>query len=631
MEDLVTVINKLQEVVSLLGQDTLSLPQIVVVGDQSSGKSSVLESLVGQSFLPRGSGIATRRPLILQLVRKDENELTNAVDCGVFVHDKERVYTNFNEIRDEIISETVRKAGPSKDINPEPIILKIFSSKVSTLTMVDLPGIVKVPVGDQPPDVEEMVKALILKYISNSNSIILAVVTATTDMATCESLKIAKEVDPNFDRTIAVVTKLDLMDAGTDATDILTGNVIPIKLGIIGVVNRSHLHTVEGKRISDAVKDEANYLKCMYPAIANYHGIPALARTLHRILLSRIESCLPQLRQRIKSSILHYERQLESFGESVEDPKKTLLEILTKYSTTYCNKITGTHSELETRELTGGARISYIFLETYGRTLDNVDPLDGLSRSCIITAIRNTTGVRLPCFIPETCFELLVKRQIERLEAPSLACVQLIHDELERIITDVGPQLSVIMSRFPTLHKKIKAITSNLIKIRVHETNEMVKNLVKIHCSYINTSHPDFVRDKLEILAGFRNGDRGDTPTLPMIRMVESTPSVDGNVLDSDPPKDCVLVERLIKSYFNVVKRSIQDTVPKAIMHFLVNHVMDRLPSDLVSQLYCKEATRILFEESQSVADQRKNVTSLLKSYKKADYVISELKENYYQ
>lgn len=307
------------------------------------------------------------------------------------------------------------------------------------------------------------------------------------------------------------------MDAGTDATDILNGNLIPIKLGIIGVVNRSHLHTMEGKRISDAIKDEANFLKTVYPSVAHKHGIPSLARTLHRILLSRIENCLPQLRQRIKSSILHYERVLESLGDAMEDPKKSLLEILTKYATTYCNKITGTHSELETRELTGGARISYIFIETYGRTLDGIDPLEGLNRASIITAIRNTNGVRPPFFIPETCFELLVKKQIERLESPSLACVQLIHDELDRIITDCGPQLAVTMSRFPALHKSIKSITSDLIKIRVQETNEMVKNLVRIHCSYINTSHPDFLKDKMDILAGLRHGS-GEEQGLQMLK-----------------------------------------------------------------------------------------------------------------
>lgn len=72
----------------------------------------------------------------------------------------------------------------------------------------------QVPVGDQPHDIEQQIRELVLKYIANPNSIILAVVTANTDMATSESLKIAKDVDPDGRRTLAVVTKLDLMDAG---------------------------------------------------------------------------------------------------------------------------------------------------------------------------------------------------------------------------------------------------------------------------------------------------------------------------------------------------------------------------------------------------------------------------------
>lgn len=77
----------------------------------------------------------------------------------------------------------------------------------------------QVPVGDQPVDIETMIRDLVLKYISNPNSIILAVVTANTDMATSESLKIARECDPDGRRTLAVVTKLDLMDAGTSSTN----------------------------------------------------------------------------------------------------------------------------------------------------------------------------------------------------------------------------------------------------------------------------------------------------------------------------------------------------------------------------------------------------------------------------
>lgn len=158
----------------------------------------------------------------------------NLEEWGRFLHTKNRVYSNFEEIREEIERETDRMAGSNKGICPEPISLKIYSTRVVNLTLVDLPGLTKVPVGDQPEDIEIQIKELILKHIENPNSIILAVTAANTDLATSEALKMAKEVDPDGRRTLAVVTKLDLMDAGTDAIDILCGRIIPVKLGNLG-------------------------------------------------------------------------------------------------------------------------------------------------------------------------------------------------------------------------------------------------------------------------------------------------------------------------------------------------------------------------------------------------------------
>lgn len=167
---------------------------------------------------------------------------------------------------------------------------------VVNLTLVDLPGITKVPVGDQPEDIEAQIKELVLKYIENPNSIILAVTAANTDMATSEALKLAKDVDPDGRRTLAVVTKLDLMDAGTDAIDILCGRVIPVKLGIIGVMNRSQKDIMDQKHIDDQMKDEAAFLQRKYPTLATRNGTPYLAKTLNRLLMHHIRDCLPDLK-----------------------------------------------------------------------------------------------------------------------------------------------------------------------------------------------------------------------------------------------------------------------------------------------------------------------------------------------
>ncbi|XP_013112642.1 dynamin-1-like protein [Stomoxys calcitrans] len=727
MEALIPVINKLQDVFNTVGSDSIQLPQIVVLGSQSSGKSSVLESLVGRSFLPRGTGIVTRRPLVLQLLhcplddrehRSAENGTINVEEWGRFLHTK-KTFTDFNHIRQEIEEETDRIAGSNKGICPEPINLKIFSTRVVNLTLVDLPGITKVPVGDQPEDIEQQIKDLVLKYIENPNSIILAVTAANTDMATSEALKLAKDVDPDGRRTLAVVTKLDLMDAGTDAIDILCGRVIPVKLGIIGVINRSQQDIKDNKDIEDQLKDEAAFLQRKYPTLATRNGTPYLAKTLNRLLMHHIRDCLPDLKTRVNVMSSQFQSLLHSYGEDVSDKSQTLLQIITKFASAYCTTIDGTARNIETTELCGGARICYIFHETFGRTLDSIHPLAGLSKMDILTAIRNATGPRPALFVPEVSFELLVKRQIRRLEEPSLRCVELIHEEMQRIVQHCGNEVQQEMLRFPKLHEKIVDVVTQLLRRRLPTTNVMVENLVAIELAYINTKHPDFHKDAALVPSLLKtdnmepygqqptrrsNTPRGTTsspqvmavqnlqkehqqkqneqqyldigeqnhinensthpnnwlsnilPPAPNSNRIESienstnntpqhnslmSPVKPVNLLPDVPAhqsarrltdkeqKDCDVIERLIKSYFYIVRKSIQDSVPKAIMHFLVNHVKDNLQSELVTHLYKSDAVDTLLNESDHIAIRRREAADMLKALTNANHIISEIRETH--
>ncbi len=119
------------------------------MGSQSSGKSSVLENIVGRDFLPRGSGIVTRRPLILQLINvpADEDQTAAQIaqsEWAEFHHIPNRRFTEFQDVKREIENETARIAGSNKGINRQPINLKIYSPHVLSLTLVDLPGLTKV-------------------------------------------------------------------------------------------------------------------------------------------------------------------------------------------------------------------------------------------------------------------------------------------------------------------------------------------------------------------------------------------------------------------------------------------------------------------------------------------------------
>ncbi|CAH8564279.1 unnamed protein product [Dicrocoelium dendriticum] len=693
MESLIPVINKLQDVFSTVGAESIQLPQIVVLGSQSSGKSSVLENLVGRDFLPRGPGIVTRRPLVLQLIHVDESDHNirsvegdgKSTEWATFLHRKD-VITDFNEVRREIKEETDRVAGSGKAISSEPINLKIYSPRVLNLTLVDLPGITKVPVGDQPEDIESLINQLCLQYVQNPNCIILAVTPANTDMATSEGLKLAKAVDPDGRRTLCILTKLDLMDHGTDAHDLLLGRVVPVKLGIVGVVNRSQADIKSGKTIEEALQDEASFLQRRYPSLASRNGTPCLARTLNRLLMHHIRDCLPELKTRVNVMAAQFQNLLNTFGDEVEDKGQLLLQIITKFNTAYCNTIDGIAKDIETTELCGGARICYIFHETFYRTLSRIDPLGGLSTLDILTAIRNATGPRPALFVPEVSFELLVKRQIRRLEEPSLRCVELVHEEMQRIIQHCGAQQELL--RFPKLHERIVDVITSVLRKRLLPTNQMVTNLVSIELAYVNTRHPDFTEvltyhrqqapglDNLAITdpnttsGPLMNSAHGNNPINPRRPPASSqadlnalatlngpltmesrlnspsrdlssdnqrgltlTPDIQTEVqqhkLTPNERHDCDIIGRLIRSYFLIVRKNIQDTVPKAIMHFLVNYVKDNLQSELVSKLYRQDEYDTLLLESDRVAARRREAAEMLKALQRASQIIGEIRETH--
>uniref|UniRef100_A0A8D2J3R6 Dynamin-1-like protein n=1 Tax=Varanus komodoensis TaxID=61221 RepID=A0A8D2J3R6_VARKO len=655
METLIPVINKLQEIFNTVGAEVIQLPQIVVVGSQSSGKSSVLESIVGRDFLPRGSGIVTRRPLILQLVHVatlEERKRTASRESGVqadewatFLHCKHKTFTNFSEIRQEIEIETERTTGTNK-VLPFEASLPFFENTAAP-----------VPVGDQPLDIEVQVREMILSYISNPNCLILAVTAANTDMATSEALKLARDVDPDGRRTLAVITKLDLMDAGTDAMDVLMGRVIPVKLGIIGVVNRSQHDINSNKSISESLQDEQGFLQKKYPSLANRNGTRHLAKTLNRLLMHHIRDCLPELKTRVNVLTAQYQSVLQSYGQPIEDKNATLLQIITKFATEYCNTIEVTPCG----EVAPGERCHW----TFGRTLESIDPLAGLTMLDILTAIRNATGPRPALFVPEVSFELLVKRQIKRLEEPSLRCVELVHEELQRIIQHCSTYNTQELLRFPKLHEAIVEVVTGVLRRRLPITNEMVHNLVAIELAYINTKHPDFIDTALvsasvstskvhspplsiePVLDGTRRwksekveeSGTEDRPKASSQTSGYSSPSRSHavNLLDTPMPaarklsqreqRDCEVIRRLIKSYFLIVRKSIQDSVPKTVMHFLVNYVKDHLQSELVGQLYKPQLLDTLLTESEDMAQQRNEAANMLKALQKASHTISEIRE----
>ncbi|KAL7835103.1 hypothetical protein SRHO_G00293500 [Serrasalmus rhombeus] len=489
MEDLIPLVNRMQDAFSAIGQNAnLDLPQIAVVGGQSAGKSSVLENFVGKDFLPRGSGIVTRRPLVLQLINCP-------TEYAEFLHCKGKKFTDFDEVRQEIEAETDRVTGQNKGISPVPINLRVYSPNVLNLTLVDLPGMTKVPVGDQPADIEHQIKEMLMQFVTKENCLLLAVSPANSDLANSDALKVAKEVDPQGLRTIGVITKLDLMDEGTDARDILENKLLPLRRGYIGVVNRSQ-KDIDGKKDINAAMAAERKFFLSHPAyrhLADRMGTPYLQKALNQQLTNHIRDTLPGLRSKLQSQLLSIEKEVDEYKNfRPDDPSrktKALLQMVQQFSVDFEKRIEGSGDQIDTYELSGGARINRIFHERFPFELVKMEFDEKELRKEISYAIKNIHGIRTGLFTPDLAFEAIVKKQIQKLKSPTLKCIDMVVSELTSTIRKCSEKLA----QYPMLREEMERIVTQHIRDRESRTKDQVMLLIDIELAYMNTNHEDFI------------------------------------------------------------------------------------------------------------------------------------------
>ncbi|KAF8638794.1 hypothetical protein AX17_001853 [Amanita inopinata Kibby_2008] len=683
--EIVSVINKLQDVFATVGSSAsqIDLPQICVLGSQSSGKSSVLENIVGRDFLPRGTGIVTRRPLVLQLIHrlagtspgtqingidKAGDKAANPDEWGEFLHVPGEKFYDFNKIRDEIVRDTEAKTGKNAGISPQPINLRIFSPNVLTLTLVDLPGLTKVPVGDQPRDIEKQIREMLLKYISKPACIILAVTAANTDLANSDGLKMAREVDPEGTRTIGVLTKVDLMDIGTDVVDILAGRIIPLRLGYVPVVNRGQRDIEAHKPISQALDHERQFFEnhASYKGKAQFCGTPFLARKLNMILMHHIRATIPDIKARITQQQQKYNAELQSLGGPLADGNSgnVVLSVITEFTSEFRTTIDGNTNDLSLNELSGGARISFVFHELFNNGVRSIDPFDQVKDGDIRTILYNSSGSTPSLFVGTAAFEVIVKQQIKRLEEPSLKCCQLVYDELIRILGQLLAKIQAFR-RYPALRERFNHVVVNFFKKSMSPTLKLVQDMVAMQACYVNTTHPDFinghkataiVNDRLNAnkppppandpkssRAQINNNkdldvDKKEEPSFfgsffssksvakkKGVSTMEAPPAVirPQSALSERETMETEVIKLLIHSYFNIVKREMIDMVPKAIMLNLVAHSKETLQRELLQELYKPEVLDDLLKESEYVVSRRKEVIGMVQALNKAEEIVA--------
>ncbi|EED14875.1 mitochondrial dynamin GTPase (Msp1), putative [Talaromyces stipitatus ATCC 10500] len=297
---------EIRNILTQVGQsNTLTLPSIVVIGSQSSGKSSVLEAIVGHEFLPKGSNMVTRRPIELTLV----NTPNAQAEYGEFPALGLGKITDFSQIQRTLTD--LNLAVSDKDcVSDDPIQLHIYSPHVPDLSMIDLPGYIQVAGSDQPPELKQKISDLCDKYIQAPN-IILAISAADVDLANSTALRASRRVDPRGERTIGVITKMDLVDAERGAS-ILTDKKYPLRLGYVGVVSRVPQTTTlfsrgSGNITNAIVKNERAYFSAhpshFGPNSETSVGVPTLREKLMNVLEQTMARSLAGTRDAISQEL----------------------------------------------------------------------------------------------------------------------------------------------------------------------------------------------------------------------------------------------------------------------------------------------------------------------------------------
>ena len=632
---LISVVDDLRDVGL---QKYINLPRIVVVGTQSGGKSSVLESIVGIDFLPRGDGVVTRRPLELRLVHVPESQPGRIADAwAVFATSPDKKITNFDDVRTEINRQTDLVAGKNKGIIDDPIVLSVFSITCPDLTVIDLPGVTRVPLKgtDQNEDIEKITKDMAMRYITDPRTIILAVLPANQDMSTSDALQLARFADPQGTRTIGVITKIDIMDPGTDATRMLLGDEIALRLGYVGVKNRGQSDIRNNVRVRSALDAEKAWFAehPKYSKLPPGHtGTDCLVSKLTKVLFRHIKSFLPEIKKEILERKRKVGDRLLELGEGVPIDVSEQVQLMWTMITDYCemfkNSIRGKYDRKFSQhmDVSGGSRIRNSFNEFLSE-FEETKITGQTSDDEIEQAIRMHEGDSLPGFPSPDIFEFLILPHLRKVHSPCVELVATIAATLELLSQQIA---KTVFRRFPKLADQVLNLTANIFLREREATRSIIENIVAAETGYLFTNDVRYLTDHgsmTKLIAGEAPpaaAPAGAPPTLGPAR-----PAVPASMYEQPAPRGRRYagpyigeIRARLDSYFELVLRSVRDSVPKAVGFFLVRQVQDKLQFELYTALNKSEALGDLLGEPPHIREERAQLVAQIAILDRANTVL---------
>ncbi|KAG7585143.1 Dynamin central domain [Arabidopsis thaliana x Arabidopsis arenosa] len=593
----------------------IQLPTIVVVGDQSYGKSSVLESLARIS-LPRGEGICTRVPLVMRLQQSSSSEPEIWLEYELY--GKKKV----DKTDEEHIAEAIRKAtdaiaGSGKGVSDTPLTLHVMKSGVPNLTMIDLPGIVRIAVDGQPENIYEQISAMIMKYIEPQETIILNVLSAQVDFTTCESIRMSRQVDKTGERTLAVVTKIDLAPEGL--LQKVTANDVSIGLGYVCVRNRIGNETYEEARLQEELLFKKHPLSMIDDEIV---GIPVLAQKLTQIQATMITRCLPDIVQRINEKMDNSTAELNKLPKVMTSTREALFTLL-HIIDDQCM-----HSTARLADMLGQFSAN---LQAHPQTVTDEFMMDE------IKVLEECKSIGLPNFIPRSAFLAILSQRVDAIHTKPVQFIRETLDYIEGVLLSV---LTKYSENFPQIQSSLKRAGRNLItKIKEQSVNRVIE-IIEMEKLTDYTCNPEYMTvytQKIAAQGSFITAVQSNNSN-----MCNLNASGFGNVQISHLRKyDAQLLRQAfdmkvrITSYWIIVVLRIVDSIALYLQFSVKNLVNSQLQKEngeeLVNSSGGGEIEKML-EEPPSMASKReklKNSIKLLKESKDAVAAIVDQNSGY--
>ncbi len=313
----------------------IDLPQVIVCGDQSSGKSSVLDAVSGIRF-PQKDNLCTRFATEVILRRGPKKSAKVSIVPGADRTEQEKAKLLAFQRLEVDLSEFEALVNDARDVMGLDLDSRAFSTDILRveltgptqphLTLVDLPGLFQAGNKVQSDDDAKAVTSLVLSYMQKTRSIILAVVSAKNDFANQIVTKYAREIDPDGLRTLGIITKPDTLHVGSESEqsfiELAENKDVQFRLGWHVVRNRDY----DTRHYSVQDRDEAErdfFSKGLWAGLPSRHvGIASLKPRLSALLRDQILSELPGLTMDVEVGICDCKEALSRLGA----PRSTLQE-----------------------------------------------------------------------------------------------------------------------------------------------------------------------------------------------------------------------------------------------------------------------------------------------------------------